>query len=100
MQLGRSSWPVNIHFSGIAKTIDFSIHALSSLPMISPRVFVMMLALTASVVAITVLHSQVATASSLDEVPGGGNLSIPREEGNATMMTNQTVSENMTGVAL
>lgn len=74
--------------------------------MISPKVFVMMLLLTASVVAITVLHSQNAMASAYSGQTGGStrsgmadlDLAESVEAENATMMTNQTINGNMSGV--
>lgn len=53
-----------------------------------------------ALVLVVTTGSQFVTASNLDEVPGGGggNLSIPIGAGNATMMTNRTANENMTGV--
>jgi hypothetical protein len=68
--------------------------------MISLKVFVMMLALTASVVAITVLHSHNVMASAYAGQTSGSirtgtadlDVAEAEEAGNTTMMTNKTTN--------
>jgi hypothetical protein len=74
--------------------------------MINPKVFVMMLVLTVSLVAITVLHSQNAMASAYAGQTSGStrisdlDVAEAEEAGNTTMtMTNQTTTNgNITDV--
>ena len=67
---------------------------------LSPVLFGRVIAIVLVLVVTT--GFQFVTASNLDEVPGGGggNLSILREAGNATMMTDRTTNENMTGLEI
>jgi hypothetical protein len=96
-----------IIMTNLAKAIAFSIHALFCLLMISPKFFVMILALAASVVAITVLHSQNVLASAYSGQTSGSirtgmadlDVTEAEETGNTTMMTNQTTTNgNMTEI--